>query len=86
MTDMVSVGAYTVGRRMREVRKCRGLTQSDFAGLIGVDQAKVSRMERSISMDSLFGWEIAIALGVDRNWLLFGEGPDPIINDVRLEK
>ena len=46
-----------VGRKIRQLRKQRGLTQTDLAGRIGIQQSDLSRMEKGeyrVSLDSLF--------------------------------
>lgn len=46
-----------LGMLLREKRREKGITQEVFAGEIGVDQARVSRMEAgddSVSMDQIF--------------------------------
>ena len=46
-----------LGMLLREKRKEKGISQEVFAGEIGVDQARVSRMEAgdsSVSMDQIF--------------------------------
>ena len=46
-----------LGMLLREKRKENGITQEAFAAEIGVDQARVSRMEagdNSVSMDQIF--------------------------------
>jgi len=35
--------------RIREARRCAGVTQAALAARIGVDQSRISRMERGIS-------------------------------------
>jgi transcriptional regulator with XRE-family HTH domain len=42
-----------LGERIRELRKSKGLTQEDFAELIGVEQKHVSRLELGKSFPPL---------------------------------
>ena len=46
-----------IGRRLRELRKERGLTQAELARQIGIQQSDLSRMEKGeyrVSLDNLF--------------------------------
>jgi transcriptional regulator with XRE-family HTH domain len=46
-----------VGRKIRQLRKQRNLTQTDLAGKIGIQQSDLSRMEKGeyrVSLDALF--------------------------------
>ena len=46
-----------VGRKIRQLRKQRKLTQTDLAGRIGIHQSDLSRMEKGeyrVSLDTLF--------------------------------
>ena len=40
------VDEKTIGKRLREIRKRRGLTQAEVAGQLGLDQTLVSNYER----------------------------------------
>ena len=42
---MISVDKNTVGQKVRELRKNASMTQQELAGLIGVKQSDLSRME-----------------------------------------
>ena len=42
---MISVDKNTVGQKVRELRKNANMTQQELAGLIGVKQSDLSRME-----------------------------------------
>ena len=49
--------AAGIGSRLRRLRKERGLTQSDLACQIGIQQSDLSRMEKGeyrVSLDNLF--------------------------------
>lgn len=64
----------TIGERIRQVRGEK--TQSEFAGLTSIPKNTLGRYERG---EIIPGGE-AISLlckniGIDPNWLLFGEGP-----------
>lgn len=46
-----------VGKRIRQLRKQRRLTQTELAGTIGIQQSDLSRMEKGeyrVSLDTLF--------------------------------
>jgi transcriptional regulator with XRE-family HTH domain len=46
-----------VGRKIRQLRKQRSLTQTELAGRIGIQQSDLSRMEKGeyrVSLDTLF--------------------------------
>ncbi len=46
-----------VGKKIRELRKQRSLTQTELAGRIGIQQSDLSRMEKGeyrVSLDTLF--------------------------------
>ena len=52
---MPRVGSYispvdekTIARRLKEIRKRRGKTQAELAGILGVDQTLVSAYERGV--------------------------------------
>lgn len=65
----------TIGERIREVRKARKMSQTEFANLIGLEQTSVSMleigrrqvMERHIKV-------ICAACGVSESWLRTGDG------------
>ncbi len=53
----VSQEAALVGPRLRQLRKREGLTQSELARQIGIQQSDLSRMEKGeyrVSLDNLF--------------------------------
>jgi len=46
-----------IGERLRQLRKLRGMTQSELARQIGIQQSDLSRMEKGtyrVSLDNLF--------------------------------
>ncbi|MDY7094402.1 MAG: helix-turn-helix transcriptional regulator [Acidobacteriota bacterium] len=56
-TDNVAHQAQLVGRKIRQLRKERKLTQTALAGRIGIQQSDLSRMEKGeyrVSLDTLF--------------------------------
>ena len=40
---------YETGERIRRIRKDRGLSQQDFAGMLGVSNSRVSNWEQGIN-------------------------------------
>ncbi|MBD9663212.1 transcriptional regulator with XRE-family HTH domain [Variovorax paradoxus] len=53
------------GKRLRELRKERGLSQEDFAARCGLDRTYVSGMERGVRNPSLAVIDtLAVALGI----------------------
>ncbi len=68
----------TLQTRFRHARRVRGLTQREAAESFDVDPQTVSRWERGESPLALPTLEQAAKLfGVDRVWLVFGEGDAP---------
>jgi len=56
-TQIGSLEVATIGSRLRELRKERGLTQAELARQIGIQQSDLSRMEKGeyrVSLDNLF--------------------------------
>lgn len=62
------------GRRLREARKERGLTQGQLARTLGMSQGTLSELERE-AYSSTRGADLARELGVRAEWLLSGTGP-----------
>lgn len=57
----------TIGQRLRRLRKREGLTQSDLARQIGIQQSDLSRMEKGeyrVSLDNLFRILAVFGLGI----------------------
>ncbi len=55
-----------IGERLRKLRKLRGMTQSELARQIGIQQSDLSRMEKGtyrVSLDNLF--KILAVFGMD---------------------
>jgi len=69
---MVELGPKAVfGRRLRQLRSARGLSQEELADLAGLDRTYVSgceRGKRNISLENIY--RLASALGVDAAELL----------------
>ncbi|HIF9183786.1 TPA: helix-turn-helix domain-containing protein [Photobacterium damselae] len=66
----------TVGKRLKFARKAHTpeLTQAQLAEMTGIRQATISRLERGVFCDTKFVVEIAMALGVNTEWLSRGLG------------
>jgi transcriptional regulator with XRE-family HTH domain len=70
--------AATVGPRLRLLRKQRGMTQSELARQIGIQQSDLSRMEKGeyrVSLDNLF--RILAVFGMDVAEFFAGAAPAP---------
>ena len=64
------------GTRLRELRRSRGLTQSQLAEKLGIEKLHISRMENGVrvcSIDLLV--EIAYQLDTSADYLLTGRQP-----------
>ena len=76
------------GKRLREIRERRGLSQKQLAELLKTDVMQVSRYERGIGLPSAESCvELAGILRVSTDELLLGHEPkggEPPISDVRL--
>lgn len=73
-----------MGGRLKIVRKDRGLSQKDFAALIGTSQGYICDIEKgkkSPGGDLLL--TLRLTLGIDLNWLLTGSVhvPEAVIKD-----
>ena len=65
-----------VGRRIKEAREKRGLSQSQLAARVGVEAQTISKQERGVfspAADTLL--KIADVCGVDPRWLVLVEAP-----------
>lgn len=70
---IVNAMGVTFGKRLLQQRHARGLTQGQFAALLGVHHVTVCRWERGrqgLSPDK--AQRLAKKLGVSPTWLLFG--------------
>ena len=69
--NMIMIGSRDIGRKIKELRKKRGLTQKDLGEMVGLDQTTISGYEngrRQIDLQKLM--KIAQALGVDLKELI----------------
>lgn len=64
----------TIGNRVRNARKAKGLSQIQLGDAIGVSQATISELEVRPAASSKYLVDIAQALGVNPVWLATGEG------------
>jgi transcriptional regulator with XRE-family HTH domain len=72
--DQRSPGQIHLGRRLREVRVKRGLSQAEIADGIGVSASTISQIENNLIFPSLSNFlEIADMLRVDPSFLLKGD-------------
>ena len=63
-----------LGERLRLARKAKGLTQMQLAIKTGMSQAGINALEARNSAQTRYAPQLAKALGVDPNWLAFGQG------------
>jgi transcriptional regulator with XRE-family HTH domain len=74
-----------IGRRIRQARNAKGLTQKALGKLAGVSESAVSQWE-SGKIEKIQGptlRKLARALGVSIDWILDGEGAPDMIQDDR---
>ena len=65
------------GKRLKETRLIRGMTQEELAELLNINKQHVSRMERGVtacSIDLLI--ELSCHLQVSTDYLLMGKEPN----------
>lgn len=65
----------SIGKRIREVRIQRGLTQAQLAAKVGIAQPTLSELERGDSAGTGNIATFASILGVNALWLETGKGP-----------
>lgn len=69
---------HTFGARVKALRLAREMTQEQFAKLAGVHLITVCRWECSNQVaDVATAAKVAKNVGVDRAWLVFGDGEGP---------
>lgn len=69
-----------VGSRVRELREARNMTQDDLAGVLGISNFAVSRVEsgeRGLAAEELAA--VAERFGVSADFLLFGEREEDVL-------
>ena len=65
------------GKRLKEIRLIRGMTQEELAEMLNINKQHVSRMERGVtacSIDLLI--ELSCHLQISTDYLLMGKDPD----------
>ena len=62
------------GKRLKQARKAKGLTQGELSEISGVKQGTISKIERGDQDSSGFDAVLANALDVDAFWLSTGGG------------
>lgn len=67
----------TIGSRIRDARKAADLTQGDLAEKVETTQQNIQKLEKSDSAASKYLYPIAEVLGVDYEWLRFGDDKKP---------
>ena len=71
-----------IGERLKFIRKLKGMTQTQLAKAIGVDQSAISQIERGDSKganaENLL--KIAAVLQTNPQWLLTGRGDKDLSN------
>lgn len=65
---------HTVGQRLKDWRKAKGLTQQQLAQLLGLPWRTYQNYENDVRPPSTKGWESFARVGIDPNWLLTGVG------------
>lgn len=64
----------TFGERVRYVRELRKLTQQQLADMANCQQGTINAIESRRANQSRYARDIALALNVNLDWLLFGKG------------
>jgi transcriptional regulator with XRE-family HTH domain len=64
----------SIGSRIKETRKFRGMSQKDLAAKIGIKQPSLSELETGESTGTTYLARIASVLGVNPLWLETGKG------------
>lgn len=64
----------SIGDRIRQVRKERGLAQGELARRVGISQATLSQLENNTSHSTKEIAQFAAVLGVSALWLSNGKG------------
>lgn len=71
------------GKRIREARNIRGLTQQQLADAIGVEQGTINAIESRDAKTSKYAEALCKALRIDIGWALAGVGESPSRFEVR---
>jgi len=68
-------GVSTIAERIKSARLRRKLTQSQLAKDVGISQGTIGNLESGTRERPRDLLSIALALGVNVNWLAYGRGP-----------
>ena len=80
MTGAETRRATTIGERMRQVRRQRGLTQAALAELAEMSTTTVSRIERGCLVPHQHTVQhLATALDISMWWLILGDDTDSFL-------
>ena len=74
---MTHISMEDIGRRIRKIRKSRGMTQSELADRIGVDRKQISKLENGrclMQFDNMIA--LADATGVSLDYIVGGANDD----------
>lgn len=66
------------GKRIKEARNTRGLTQQQLADAIGVEQGTINAIESRDAKTSKYAKALCKALRIDIGWALAGVGESPL--------
>lgn len=65
----------TIGEKLKDIRKAKGLTQAEFGNNIGFSKQAVSNIENNLSNPSIeFISKLIMYYDVNANWLIVGFG------------
>lgn len=67
--SLLGMRADEIGRRLRELREAKGLSQAQLAGRAGVDPTQLARVERGQSEPSV-KWLERVAVGLEVGFLV----------------
>lgn len=67
----------TLSSRLQRLLNARGLTQEKLANMVDVSQTSISNIIKGETQKPRYAVDIAKALDVDVQWLLYGEGEAP---------
>tara|TARA_B100002049_G_C15954612_1_gene321950 strand:- start:131 stop:580 length:450 start_codon:yes stop_codon:yes gene_type:complete len=65
----------SIGKRVKDARMEKGLSQGDLADLVGTSQQAIGNIEKSSPKNSKYYLPISEALKIDYHWLVRGERP-----------
>ena len=71
-------GSLEIGRRIRDLREKKGITQKAFADLLGVTQGRVSQIERGASIPEGMLPVLCSIFKVDEDYILTGKSDNGV--------